>query len=362
MSPDACHIAMRHLHDTMRELSRMDERRPLSGQTILGAGTAGRQRGDGARGGAGRAHCRRFRRDGDQGRAARWRRAAPNGAVHCGSRWKARECDVRVPQRREAIPAPAGRLSRPVAADCVERADVRRADRRPRGFGRRARIHTGEGDGRARRACCDAGRIADRLAVLLPRLGAEGEVSRHPRPAGRARALRRRDRAARGDRSRRSPGSARRLRLLAGARGGRRHRARGRRSLPDAAAAGRLGRLAPEPLPGGLRRACRRHVGAFAVAIHGADELSARYEAEHDDYRSIMVKALADRLAEAFAEYVHLEARRGWYEPDAAPTPRSSSPRATAGSGRRSATRPVPTTPRRGGCSSCSAPSRPGSR
>ena len=62
------------------------------------------------------------------------------------------------------------------------------------------------------------------------------------------------------------------------------------------------------------------HVGAFAVAIHGADELAARYEAEHDDYRSIMVKALADRLAEAFAEYVHLEARRGWYEPDAAPT------------------------------------------
>ena len=44
------------------------------------------------------------------------------------------------------------------------------------------------------------------------------------------------------------------------------------------------------------------HVGAFAVAIHGADELAARFEAEHDDYRSIMVKALADRLAEAFAE------------------------------------------------------------
>ncbi|HUQ22831.1 MAG TPA: methionine synthase [Gaiellaceae bacterium] len=62
------------------------------------------------------------------------------------------------------------------------------------------------------------------------------------------------------------------------------------------------------------------HLGAFAVAIHGADALSARYEAEHDDYRSIMVKALADRLAEAFAEYVHLEARRAWYDPDAAPT------------------------------------------
>ena len=62
------------------------------------------------------------------------------------------------------------------------------------------------------------------------------------------------------------------------------------------------------------------HVGAFAVAIHGADELAARYEAEHDDYRAIMVKALADRLAEAFAEWLHLQARREWYEPDAAPT------------------------------------------
>ncbi len=57
------------------------------------------------------------------------------------------------------------------------------------------------------------------------------------------------------------------------------------------------------------------HVGAFAVAVHGADELAARYQAEHDDYASIMVKALADRLAEAFAEYLHQVARREWYEP-----------------------------------------------
>jgi 5-methyltetrahydrofolate--homocysteine methyltransferase len=57
------------------------------------------------------------------------------------------------------------------------------------------------------------------------------------------------------------------------------------------------------------------HVGAFAVAIHGADELAGRYEAEHDDYRAIMVKALADRLAEAFAEYLHQVVRRAWYEP-----------------------------------------------
>ena len=56
------------------------------------------------------------------------------------------------------------------------------------------------------------------------------------------------------------------------------------------------------------------HIGGFAVAIYGADELAARYQAEHDDYRAIMVKALADRFAEAFAEYLHEVARRGWYE------------------------------------------------
>jgi 5-methyltetrahydrofolate--homocysteine methyltransferase len=58
------------------------------------------------------------------------------------------------------------------------------------------------------------------------------------------------------------------------------------------------------------------HVGAFAVAVHGTDELAARYEAEHDDYRAIMVKALADRFAEAFAEYLHEVVRRAWYEPE----------------------------------------------
>ena len=57
------------------------------------------------------------------------------------------------------------------------------------------------------------------------------------------------------------------------------------------------------------------HIGAFAVTAGiGADELTARFEAEHDDYSSIMVKALADRLAEAFAEYLHEVARREWYE------------------------------------------------
>jgi 5-methyltetrahydrofolate--homocysteine methyltransferase len=63
------------------------------------------------------------------------------------------------------------------------------------------------------------------------------------------------------------------------------------------------------------------HLGGFAVAIHGADTLAAKYEAEGDDYRAIMVKALADRLAEAFAEYLHLQARREWFEPAAELTP-----------------------------------------
>ncbi len=56
------------------------------------------------------------------------------------------------------------------------------------------------------------------------------------------------------------------------------------------------------------------HIGAFAVSVHGADELAARYEADLDDYRAITVKALADRLAEAFAEWLHAQARRTWYE------------------------------------------------
>jgi 5-methyltetrahydrofolate--homocysteine methyltransferase len=58
------------------------------------------------------------------------------------------------------------------------------------------------------------------------------------------------------------------------------------------------------------------YVGAFAVSVHGADELAAGYEAEHDDYHAIIVKALADRLAEACAEWLHLQVRRAWYAPD----------------------------------------------
>ena len=55
------------------------------------------------------------------------------------------------------------------------------------------------------------------------------------------------------------------------------------------------------------------YLGVFAVtAGHGVPELCARFEKDHDDYNSIMTKALADRLAEAFAEYLHKRARRDW--------------------------------------------------
>jgi 5-methyltetrahydrofolate--homocysteine methyltransferase len=54
-------------------------------------------------------------------------------------------------------------------------------------------------------------------------------------------------------------------------------------------------------------------IGAFAVTAGlGVEELVKRYEADHDDYHAIMVKALADRLAEAFAEWLHERARIEW--------------------------------------------------
>jgi 5-methyltetrahydrofolate--homocysteine methyltransferase len=55
------------------------------------------------------------------------------------------------------------------------------------------------------------------------------------------------------------------------------------------------------------------HLGAFAVTAGiGASELAAQFEREHDDYQAIMTKALADRLAEAFAELLHARVRKQW--------------------------------------------------
>lgn len=55
------------------------------------------------------------------------------------------------------------------------------------------------------------------------------------------------------------------------------------------------------------------YMGAFAVtAGHGVEEYARHFEARHDDYSAIMAKAIGDRLAEAFAEYLHLEVRKAW--------------------------------------------------
>ncbi len=55
------------------------------------------------------------------------------------------------------------------------------------------------------------------------------------------------------------------------------------------------------------------HVGAFVVtAGHGSAEAAARFRAEHDEYSAILVQALADRLAEACAEWLHEQVRAAW--------------------------------------------------
>jgi 5-methyltetrahydrofolate--homocysteine methyltransferase len=62
-----------------------------------------------------------------------------------------------------------------------------------------------------------------------------------------------------------------------------------------------------------LNSDARDHIGAFAVTSGAeTEEFATRFEKDLDDYNAIMTKALADRLAEAFAEYLHERARREW--------------------------------------------------
>jgi 5-methyltetrahydrofolate--homocysteine methyltransferase len=71
--------------------------------------------------------------------------------------------------------------------------------------------------------------------------------------------------------------------------------------------------IAPE------NNACDDYIGGFVVTTGiGVDELAAKYEAEHNDYDALLVKALADRLAEAFAEHMHERVRKEFwaYEPE----------------------------------------------
>ncbi len=57
----------------------------------------------------------------------------------------------------------------------------------------------------------------------------------------------------------------------------------------------------------------RDYIGGFAVTIFGADSKAKEFENDHDDYNSIMIKALADRFAEAFAELLHERTRKEYW-------------------------------------------------
>ena len=163
-----------------------------------------------------------------------------------------------------------------------------------------------------------------------------GQIPRHSRRRqirrGGARALRRRPRDAGEDRRRALVHGERRLRLLAGERAG-----------DDIAiyadeTRGQAARGAARPAPATVqargprqclyfrfRRAARSgladYIGAFAVTAGlGEDEVAERFKRANDDYSAILVKALADRLAEAFAERLHARVRREFwgYAPDEA--------------------------------------------
>lgn len=55
------------------------------------------------------------------------------------------------------------------------------------------------------------------------------------------------------------------------------------------------------------------YIGTFCVSVFGAEKLAGQFKQDHDDYHAILVQALADRLAEAFAEYLHHEVRTRYW-------------------------------------------------
>ncbi|MFK7908974.1 MAG: vitamin B12 dependent-methionine synthase activation domain-containing protein, partial [Akkermansiaceae bacterium] len=67
-----------------------------------------------------------------------------------------------------------------------------------------------------------------------------------------------------------------------------------------------------EPNAKSLKSSSTDHVGAFVVGIHGADEWAEKLREKHEVDSAIMVQAIADRLAEAFAELLHHRARVAW--------------------------------------------------
>ena len=57
----------------------------------------------------------------------------------------------------------------------------------------------------------------------------------------------------------------------------------------------------------------RDYIGLFAVTAGAVDDVARAFEADHDDYSAIMIRALADRIAEAFAEWLHERVRREYW-------------------------------------------------
>ena len=104
------------------------------------------------------------------------------------------------------------------------------------------------------------------------------------------------------------------------------------------------------------------YIGAFALTAGiGADTFAHEFERANDDYNAILVKALADRLAEAFAAYLHSIARSEWGidDPKKPADARRRDRRAASGHPpRRSAIPPARTTARSSSCSTCSTRSR----
>jgi 5-methyltetrahydrofolate--homocysteine methyltransferase len=72
--------------------------------------------------------------------------------------------------------------------------------------------------------------------------------------------------------------------------------------------------VAPKPqTPDAKSNSPADYIGGFAVTSgHGLKEIVEQFKAEHDDYNAIMAEAIADRLAEAFAEYLHKRVRDEW--------------------------------------------------
>ena len=71
--------------------------------------------------------------------------------------------------------------------------------------------------------------------------------------------------------------------------------------------------LADFIMPGGHKNAIQDTLGAFAVTIHGIEPHVKKFEAQHDDYNKIMLQAITDRLAEAFAEWLHYKVRTQYW-------------------------------------------------